>query len=319
MDEVGWKMEGWFKLEPGGVGKAGTTDRSKFYYYAEVLGEGEDLDRTPRWSRVGWWGRHDIPHNFSDIVSGFRQHVSEPNVPNVFVYLKIEDAQPHVVDTDDEDDEEEDKSSEHHGVRHVRVDEQEKGGGSGGSPSLARVPARPANNSEEEEHRIVELPRMKEEGDADAGTVGHFANQLQTAQTMLTLLDANMRESVSAIQDVRVNAAKAISDINEFIDAQQRALEKRRKALIEQTTTVQNHKAHTLSDSLIHLQRVHTSLSVTLSVAKDSVEKTQSQEMTPLQRAECDRLESSLFEIQRVINFFVMKTDYFNFCVAEEY
>ncbi len=42
------QTEGWFKLDPGEKGVTGTSERTVLYYYGEILGSGDGLDRTPR-------------------------------------------------------------------------------------------------------------------------------------------------------------------------------------------------------------------------------------------------------------------------------
>jgi hypothetical protein len=182
------------------------------------------------------------------------------------------------VDTDSEDEDEDEEEEEHIHAKGLRVDEGEsksKVGSHSAPPSKARVPDIQVD---------VEI----------TGTgAARLTECITKGQKLLTSVDSSLADTLTSISELRGNSSKSISDINEFFDTQQRALEKRRQALIEQAVHIHKTKASALSESLINLQSAHSSLTSTLSIAADTSGPGDAESVT-------DRLEKVLKEVAKV-------------------
>eukprot|EP00301_Raphidiophrys_heterophryoidea_P020009 c4807_g1_i1.p1 GENE.c4807_g1_i1~~c4807_g1_i1.p1 ORF type:complete len:538 (-),score=92.59 c4807_g1_i1:148-1761(-) len=303
-----WQTEGWFKLLPGEKGLTGTAEQSVFYYYAEVLSDGEGLDRTPRWKRFGWWGNEDLQHHFSDVVSGFRRYLVPADCSNLVVPLRLEDAEPFLNSLSDSDTDSE--TGEPSGLRTMSADLKwgdeadmsplaerrskhfhNAQDSSKSMPSSARPPPPPEiPHSETIGGTVFRMPSFSSSTTNDDA----LRERVLQGQEMQSVIEMKLTETVSRIIDLRHHSAAAVQDINHFFDAQQQLLEERRQRLLEEVFSANASKTSALSQSLLRLQSARTNLVAAVAFAGEALDRVDPANKTLLQKTATEQLDAQL-------------------------
>jgi len=301
-----WQTEGWFKLLPGEKGLTGTAEQSVFYYYAEVLSEGEGLDRTPRWKRCGWWGPEELQHHFSDVVSGFRRYTVPLECSNLVVPLRLEEAEPFLNSLSDSDT---DSDMETSGLRTMSADLKwgdeadvsplgerrtkafhSAQDGSKSLPSARMPPPPPIEMPAPETNGIsFRVPGVNSSPNDEP-----LRDRVTEGQEIQSVIEMRLTETVSRIIDLRHHSAAAVQDINRFFDTQQQILEDRRQRLLSEVFAANATKTSSLSQTLLRLQSARTNLVAAVAFANDALDRADPANKNLLQKTAIEQLDSQL-------------------------